>query len=104
MYEPGYFIELGNQLVNTPGYSGMSAAEITAERYKESGAARRGIPLMAEGGVVTRPTLAMIGEAGSEAVIPLDKMGNMGTNVVVNVARLSYFRGSITICNSRCFV
>jgi hypothetical protein len=86
MYEPGYFIDLGNKLVNTPGYSGMSAAEITAERYKESGAARRGIPLMAEGGVVTRPTLAMIGEAGSEAVIPLDKMGGMGTTVNINVA------------------
>jgi len=86
MYEPGYFIELGNQLVNTPGYSGMSAAEITAERYKESGAARRGIPLMAEGGIVNQPTLAMIGEAGAEAVIPLDKMGGFGTTVNINVA------------------
>jgi hypothetical protein len=44
------------------------------------------IPRMAEGGVVNQPTLAMIGEAGAEAVIPLDKMGGMGTNVVVNVA------------------
>jgi hypothetical protein len=44
------------------------------------------IPRMAEGGVVNQPTLALIGEAGSEAVIPLDKMGGMGTNVVVNVA------------------
>lgn len=86
MYQPGYFIELGNQLVNTPGYSGMSAAEITAERYKESGAARRGIPLMAEGGIVNQPTLAMIGEAGAEAVIPLDKMGGFGTTVNINVA------------------
>ena len=45
------------------------------------------IPLLAEGGIVTKPTLAMIGEAGSEAVIPLSKMGNMGggINVVVNV-------------------
>lgn len=86
MYEPGYFIDLGNQLVNTPGYSGMSAAEITAERYKESGAARRGIPLMAEGGIVNQPTLAMIGEAGAEAVIPLDKMGGFGTTVNINVA------------------
>jgi hypothetical protein len=86
MYEPGYFTELGQNLVGTPGYSGMSAAEITAERYKESGAARRGIPLMAEGGVVTQPTLAMIGEAGAEAVIPLDKMGGMGTTVNINIA------------------
>jgi len=30
---------------------------------------------MAEGGVVTSPTFAMIGEAGPEAVIPLDKLG-----------------------------
>jgi hypothetical protein len=86
MFDPGYFTDLGNKLVGTVGYAGMSAAEITAERYKESGAARRGIPLMAEGGIVTKPTLAMIGEAGSEAVIPLDKMGSMGTTINVNVA------------------
>ena len=45
------------------------------------------IPMLAEGGIVTSPTLAMIGEAGSEAVIPLSKMGGMGggINVVVNV-------------------
>ena len=41
---------------------------------------------LAEGGVVNSPTLAMIGEAGSEAVIPLDKMGGFGTTVNVNVA------------------
>jgi hypothetical protein len=44
------------------------------------------IPRMAEGGVVNQPTLAMIGEAGAEAVIPLDKMGGMGTTVNINVA------------------
>ena len=86
MYTPGYFQELGKDLVGTPGYTGMTAAEISAERYKEAGAALRGIPFMAEGGVVTQPTLAMIGEAGSEAVIPLDKMGGFGTTVNINVA------------------
>jgi hypothetical protein len=29
---------------------------------------------MANGGIVTRPTRALVGEAGSEAVIPLDKL------------------------------
>ena len=29
---------------------------------------------MATGGIVTKPTRALIGEAGSEAVIPLDKL------------------------------
>ena len=86
MYTPGYFQELGKDLVGTPGYTGMTAAEISAERYKEAGAALRGIPFMAEGGVVNQPTLAMIGEAGSEAVIPLDKMGGFGTTVNINVA------------------
>ncbi|MFZ5645818.1 MAG: phage tail tape measure protein [Bacillota bacterium] len=32
------------------------------------------VPMLAEGGIVTRPTLAMIGEAGPEAVVPLSKM------------------------------
>jgi len=44
------------------------------------------LPKMAEGGVVSKPTIAMIGEAGAEAVIPLDRMGSMGTRVTVNVA------------------
>jgi hypothetical protein len=35
---------------------------------------------LAVGGIVTRPTQALIGEAGPEAVIPLDKMGKMGGN------------------------
>jgi len=37
------------------------------------------IPMLAEGGIVTSPTLAMIGEGGqSEAVIPLDRLGDFG--------------------------
>jgi hypothetical protein len=40
---------------------------------------------MATGGVVTSPTMALIGEAGPEAVIPLDKMGGMGGGVTINV-------------------
>jgi len=45
------------------------------------------IPKMASGGVVNSPTLAMIGEAGPEAVIPLSRMNQMGggNNVTINV-------------------
>ena len=45
------------------------------------------IPMLANGGIVTGPTLAMIGEAGPEAVIPLNRMGSMGggNNVTINV-------------------
>lgn len=35
------------------------------------------IPYLAKGGVVTEPTLAMIGESGAEAVVPLDRAGRM---------------------------
>ena len=86
MFDPGYFQDLGKDLVGTLGYRGMTAEQIAQERYKESGAARKGIPLMAEGGIVSKPTIAMIGEGGAEAVIPLDRMGSMGTTVTVNVA------------------
>jgi len=44
------------------------------------------IPELAEGGIVRRPTLALIGERGPEAVVPLSRGGGMGaTNVVINV-------------------
>jgi hypothetical protein len=45
---------------------------------------------MATGGIVTRATNAIIGEAGPEAVIPLNKMGGMGTTVNITV------NGSVT--------
>ena len=42
---------------------------------------------MATGGIVTRPTLALIGEAGPEAVIPLNRAGasGLGGGVTINV-------------------
>ena len=45
------------------------------------------IPMLAEGGIVNSATLAMIGESGPEAVIPLSKLGGMGggSNITVNV-------------------
>lgn len=45
------------------------------------------VPHLAQGGIVTAPTLAMVGEGGqSEAVIPLDKLENMmGSKTPVNV-------------------
>lgn len=43
------------------------------------------IPMLANGGIVTGPTLAMIGEAGPEAVVPLGRGGGMGGNYTINV-------------------
>lgn len=42
------------------------------------------IPRLASGGIVSSPTTAVIGEAGPEAVIPLSKMGSMGSSVTIN--------------------
>jgi len=39
-----------------------------------------GIPKFAEGGVVSKPTLGVFGEAGPEAVMPLSKLGNVVSN------------------------
>jgi hypothetical protein len=68
------------------------------------------IPMLADGGIVTSPTLALIGEAGPEAVIPLDRAGSMGggdvniyvqgadPNAVVDALRTYMFRnGSVPI-------
>ena len=68
------------------------------------------IPYLAKGGIVTKPTLAMIGEAGAEAVIPLNKAGAMGNTynitvngaldsegtarTIVNLLNNSYYRGT----------
>lgn len=48
------------------------------------------IPEMASGGIVNRPTIAMIGESGPEAVIPLDRLTGGGGNtyyITVNALR-----------------
>jgi phage-related protein len=46
----------------------------------------RGVVGLASGGIVTKPTLAMVGEGGEpEAVIPLSKMGAMGGGVNITI-------------------
>lgn len=53
------------------------------------GIIRRAVPF-ADGGIVTRPTFAQIGEAGPEAVIPLDQFGGLGNNYTVNINGASF--------------
>jgi hypothetical protein len=45
----------------------------------------RPIPMLAKGGIVNGPTLAMIGEAGPEAVVPLGRGGGVGGQITVIV-------------------
>jgi len=63
----------------TGGIGGIGSIKDIAGTMKYVLPAMGGIPMLAEGGVVTSPTLAMIGEGGqSEAVIPLDRLGEFG--------------------------
>ncbi len=43
------------------------------------------LPAMGEGGIVTKPTMALVGEKGPEAVIPLNRAGGMGGGITVIV-------------------
>lgn len=76
------------------------------------------IPYLAEGGIVDRPTVAMLGEAGREAVIPLqnntgfikDLAGaisesgggdGQGVNLTVKLGEKDLYRGFIDYLNDR---
>lgn len=47
------------------------------------------IPHLAKGGIVSRPTIALIGEAGPEAVVPLNGRYGMGGDVVQIVVQVA---------------
>jgi hypothetical protein len=57
----------------------------------------KGLMGLAEGGIVTRPTIALIGEAGTEAVIPLNRIAttsnletqNITVNPTINIGNIS---------------
>jgi tape measure domain-containing protein len=59
-------INVGIDILNK-GISGFNSIPLVPDIPK--------IPRLAQGGIVTRPTLAVIGEAGPEAVIPLSRTG-----------------------------
>jgi hypothetical protein len=72
-------VSLGRMRSGGPETDGLSDSRITA---------------LATGGIVTAPQIALIGEAGPEAVIPLDRMGDFGMggggmNITVNAGLVS---------------
>lgn len=46
---------------------------------------RTGLPALASGGIVTKPTVALIGEAGPEAVVPLSGSGGGVAGININM-------------------
>jgi hypothetical protein len=74
---------------------------VITERVNRIVANLGGIPAMAEGGIVNKPTLALIGEAGPEAVVPLSKMnagggGDVNINVTGGLATSAEIGQAIT--------
>lgn len=59
------------------------------------------IPMLASGGIVKRPTLAMLGEAGPEAVMPLDKGLGNGNYVSVTITGNTIFSDNIDYIGER---
>lgn len=72
-------------------------------KAKLAAASENNIPAMAEGGIVTGPTLALIGEGrGPEAVIPLDKLRGMMNAGAQSVNVTGRIQGSdILLSNER---
>lgn len=72
-----------NSLGGTPGFGGNKGSTLkqnpSGQYYQTNGYSAAPF---ADGGIVTRPTLSLIGEAGEkEAVIPLSKIGDVVRNV-----------------------
>lgn len=69
---------------------GLKDAKGFGDLFKGAFAMMSGIPMLASGGIVTGPTLAMIGEGGGpEAVIPLDRLNSfMGAGAVTVTGRI----------------
>ena len=63
----------------------VSPEQIAWQNYLGGTGPKVPMPKMAKGGIVKRPTIAMIGEAGPEAVVPLGRkaMGGMTINIHV---------------------
>ena len=62
----------------------VAAGILTQDQANEL-MSRRGLVPFATGGIVTKPTRALIGESGAEAVIPLDRLDSgMTVNVTIN--------------------
>ncbi len=74
----------------TLGLTGDGSGNGTTAKSK--GHYKGGVTKLASGGIVTKPTFALIGEAGPEAVIPLSGVGGGGS---VNVTQNFHGMGSL---------
>ena len=92
----GYIAELesipgARETVITTRYRAIQEAEAAATAFRSSTSFNQAIagniqlPAFASGGIVTRPTVGLIGEAGPEAIVPLNKAGALGNTFNITV-------------------
>jgi hypothetical protein len=62
----------------------LDAGKLSKAQIKQVNSLLHGVPALAAGGIVTKPTLALIGEHGAEAVVPLSGR-NAGTGATINL-------------------
>lgn len=63
----------------------FQAGRLTADQASALEGRRGGVFPFASGGIVTKPMMGLVGESGSEAIIPLDRLGNMGNTYNIQV-------------------
>lgn len=98
---PGKFLKLGEELVNklvdgvehAPADLGKAIGKL-AKKIPVIGGL---IPELAEGGIVSKPTLSVIGEAGPEAVIPLKNLSHDG----IKGLSMSQITGAVQVANAQ---
>jgi len=92
----GYIAELDSipgarETVITTRYRAIQEAEAAATAFRSSTSFQQAVegtfqmPAFASGGIVTRPTVGLIGEAGPEAIVPLNKAGALGNTFNITV-------------------
>jgi hypothetical protein len=74
---------LGLALMAAGGLTIAGGAYMGSQGGGGGGGGGSNLPHMASGGIVDRPTLAVIGESGPEAVIPLGRGMSGGTTIIV---------------------
>jgi len=79
------FVSLATFGANAAPAAAGIAATTALSAGIAAGVAALQVPQLQAGGIVTQPTLAVLGEEGPEAVIPLAQAGSLGMTVNVNI-------------------
>ena len=83
-----HLLQLSRDMTHTDSWGQAMAKNIASQLAPQKGGkqgellrlyASGEISAFAQGGIVTRPTLGLVGEAGPEAIVPLGRGGGMGT-------------------------